>query len=74
MNMSARAIATGPENHAAEILLEEEAAQSSTLGETTREGFPYGEDHSSEAEDELLRRYEVPLPLPSPWRHGGLNE
>jgi hypothetical protein len=74
MSMSARAIATGPEDHSAETLLREDAAQTRTPGRTMTEGFTYDEDRSSEARDELLRRYEVPLPLLLPWRHGGLNE
>lgn len=54
--------------------MREEAAKAETLDGTTTEVFAYGQDDSSEARKELLRRYEVPLPLPLQWYHGGLNE
>jgi hypothetical protein len=78
--MSARAIVKLPgqqlpagEEGASNLPLQDEA-QSEVLSTPLPEGSLGGREESARFADELLRRYDILLPMPLPWRHGGINE
>ena len=78
--MSARAmvIPPGPQLPEGEAdgskLLRQDAGRADVFGKPGARGWRSCTGDEPSALEELLRRYEVRLPLPLPWRHSGLKE
>jgi hypothetical protein len=76
MSAHAMAVPSGPLPPGRESPSLNPPSEVSSLAEVLRVPAPepaeFGFEDSARFTDELLRRYEVPYPVP--WHHGGINE